>query len=148
MFAAMRPLYTFVLINLALAGTTTPVGRVGKVIDLREAVPADARSQLPLEPAEHRKRMPVGKDQTGEVEIVWTTAEINGAAYVLDVSLEVVKEGPDIEVLDPVVIPPLYRTAGLSSVGVIVGWRKESACRGEMASVTSEVDGKGQWKEI
>jgi hypothetical protein len=144
----MRPLFTFLLVNLALAGTTSPVGRVGRVVDLREAVPAAARAQLPLEPTEHRKRMPVGKDQTGEVEIVWTTAEVDGANYVLDVSLEVVKEGPDIEVMDPVVIPPLYRTEGLSSVGVVVGWRKDSACRGEMASVTSEVDGKGQWKEI
>jgi hypothetical protein len=136
---------------LALAGTTTPEGPVAPPIDLRSAIPETARATLPVEPVTHRHVVPIGKDGAGEAEIVWGTAEAAGGAYVTDVSLVVTRAAEGYEVLQPVVLPPLNRgttEAPLASVGVVVGWRKESACRGEMASVTFQIDGKGGWTAL
>lgn len=135
-----------VLLPVALAGVTTPVGPVGQRADLRPALPQAVAAAFPLEPTVHTKTIPIGKDGAGEAELSWGTVEVNGGAYVTDVALAVTRPGEGYEVLDPVVLPPLNRgtdEAPLAAVGVVVAWRKESACRSEMASVPFQVDGKG-----
>ncbi len=147
----MRPFLLALLVPLALAGFTTPAGPVGAPVDLRSALPDAAVAALPLEPATHKKAIPIGKDGAGEAEIVWSTAEVAGGAWVTDVQLVVTRPAEGFEVLTPVVLPPLNRgteEAPVASVGVVVGWRKESSCRSEMASVTFQVDGKGGWTAL
>ncbi len=149
----MRP-FAFVfaaVVPLAFAGTTTPAGIVGAPVDLRSALPDAVIAALPIEPTVHTKVVPIGKDGAGEAELVWTTAEANGGAYVVDVSLAVTRPGEGYEVLAPGVLPPINRgtdAAPLASVGVVVAWRKESSCRSEMASVTFQVDGKGAFTAL
>lgn len=147
----MRPALFALLVPLALAGTTTPAGPVGQPLDLRTALPEGVAAQLPLEPTIHKKVVPIGKDGAGEAELTWGTATVGGGAYVTDVSLAVTKPAEGYEVLDPVILPPVNRgtdEAPLASVGVVVGWRKESSCRSEMASVTFQVDGKGEFTAL
>jgi hypothetical protein len=147
----MRPPLLALLVPLALAGATTPAGPVGRPLDLRPALPEDVAAGLPIEPSLHKKVVPIGKDGAGEAELSWGTARVGEGAWVTDVSLAVTRPAEGYEVLEPVVLPPVNRgtdAAPVASVGVVVGWRKESACRSEMSSVTFQIDGKGEFTAL
>lgn len=136
------------LLFLACGSPTTEVGRVAGVLDLREGVPEAARAHLPLEPAVYRARVPVGPADGGAVELVWSAAEVEGRAYVLDLSLEVATAAPGVEVLELAVIPPITQGPPLSAIGVVITWRTARACRSETASITGEIHATGVWTEL
>ncbi len=135
---------------LALAGDTTPVGQVGKVVNLRADLPKSVVAFAPTDAKAIRFTATL-KDKSVPADLVvhWNTFKYKKSTFLLSYWVTVKTAYPNIELSQPYNDNSINRgteESVIQGIRIFIKWQDQKLVKSRFGTVWAEIQADGKFK--
>ena len=146
----LTTLFTLILFNTAALGidSGTPIGLLGKLIDLRSLLPVEIKNVAPKDAQgiRYEKTLDVGTPPA-KVKLVWVTFKHSTGTYLLSYQASVVKQSSGVFLTAPTHNNPINlgtKTSIIESINLNFAWSRNTLTKKTFGTVVLRIRSDGQ----